>query len=86
MFVDLKCKQAQIGLAYWLPPSQVLIVSVLIAPDLFSPIDLQVGGFSALRVAPENPSISRPIGFCRSKQTQTKFKCFFNFYINEILK
>ena len=73
MFVDLKCKQAQIGLAYWLPPSQVLIVSALIALDVFSPIDTQVGGFSALRVAPENPSISRLIGFCRLKRTQAKF-------------
>ena len=73
MFVDLKCKQAQIGLAYWLPPSQVLIVSVLIAPDLFSPIDSQVGGFSALRVALENPSRSSLIGCCRLKRTRAKF-------------
>ena len=34
VFVDLKCKQAQIGLADWLPPSQVLIVSAVIVLDL----------------------------------------------------
>ena len=45
-FVDLQCKQVQIGLAYRLPPFQVLIEKCCGSPGFgVSPIGMHVGGF-----------------------------------------